>query len=100
MKQQGGSSTIVSSLSLHAFGSDRDGPPDVKAAAAGRAERAGDLGEEGDLLAVLLVVLKEQLRRDVDLALAGLLGSLLIVVLLDREVPERDGPLGRGRGED
>jgi hypothetical protein len=58
-----------------------------------------DLRVESDLLDVLLMVLEQQLGRDVDrFALA--LHRRLVLVRLDGEVPEGDGALGGGGGKD
>lgn len=71
---------------------DRDRLPAVESSATGRNDSPRNLGEEADLLAVLLVVLEEELRGDVERLLT--LSGGFVVILLDREVPERDGALG------
>lgn len=75
---------------------NRDRLPAVEPSSSGRNARSRNLGVELDLLDVLLVVLEQQLGRDVEVvALTG-----LVLVLLDGQVPEGDGSLGSSGGKD
>lgn len=87
-------------FSLH-LSSSADGLEDVKAVSSCRQYHSGDLRVPVNFLDVLLTLMNEQkLRRHDDSGFSHVLRCCFFVVSFDTEIPEGDGVVCTGGGED